>query len=325
MVQASSNMRSRGGVLAVHVYVSEGRDRALISRLSSAGAAAGAALTNEFLDVAYHRAGLTLASTNVCHLEASVKAVCCEALRSLDLRTHTASHPRVGVVDHIACNPLGTMTCKDAGNLARRLGGHLGSGDAGTGPAIPVYFYGAAREDGRALAELRRSLGYFGGAARGEWTGLSEQMAVAMRNLAPDVGPSEVDPQYGAAVVGAVPWVTNYNLLLAGNGLDQAELMLRCRRIARLTGARGGGLAAVETMALPHEQGVEVACNLLDTSITPPVQVRACVVELAEAEGLLVMSDYFTNKQPEEVLAMVQAEDDMLLARQNVPGCVPPE
>lgn len=318
-------MRSRGGALAVHVYVSEGRDRALISRLSSAGAAAGAAIANEFLDAAYHRAGLTLASTNVCRLEASVEAVCCEALRSLDLRAHTASHPRVGVVDHIACNPLGTTTCEEAGRLARRLGGHLGSGDTGTRPAIPVYFYGAAREDGRALAELRRSLGYFGGAARGEWNGLSEQMAAAMRNLAPDVGPSEVNPQYGAAVVGAVPWVTNYNLLLAGNGLDEQELMIRCRRIARLTGARGGGLAAVETMALPHEQGVEVACNLLDMSITPAVEVRAHVVELAEAEGLLVVSDYFTNKQPEEVLAIAQAEDNAVFARQNVPDSVLPE
>jgi len=318
-------MRSRAGALAVHVYVSEGRDRALVSRLSSVGAAAGAAIANEFLDAAYHRAGLTLASTDVDCLEASVGAVCCEALQSLDLRMHTASHPRVGVVDHIACNPLGTMTCADAGRLARRLGCHLGAGDSGTGPAIPVYFYGAAREDGRALADLRRSLGYFGGAARGEWTGLSEQMAAAMRNLASDVGPPEVNPQYGAAVVGAVPWVTNYNLLLAGTGLDQAELMIQCRKIARLTGARGGGLAAVETMALPHEHGVEVACNLLDTSITPPVEVRARVARLAEAERLQVVSDYFTNKQPEEVLAMVEAEANAALARQNVPSGALPE
>lgn len=309
----------------MHVYVSEGRDQALISRLSAAGAAAGAAIANEFLDVAYHRAGLTLASTDVSRLEASVEAVCCEALSSLDLRTHVASHPRVGVVDHIACNPLGSMTCEDAGRLARRLGSHLGSGILGTAPAVPVYFYGAAREDGRALAELRRSLGYFGGAARGEWKGLSEQMATAMRNLPPDIGPGEVDPQYGAAVVGAVPWVTNYNLLLAGAGLDQAELMIQCRKIARLTGARGGGLAAVETMALPHEQGVEVACNLLDTSTTPPVEVRARVSELAQAEGLQIISDYFTNKQPEEVLAIAEAEDKAVFARQNEPGLVQPE
>ena len=28
------------------------------------------------------------------------------ALSSLDLRAHTASHPRLGVVDHISCHPL---------------------------------------------------------------------------------------------------------------------------------------------------------------------------------------------------------------------------
>lgn len=293
----------------MHVYISEGRDRALVSRLSAAGVAAGAAVANEFLDAAYHRAGVTFASSDAGRLEAAVTAVCQEALKALDLRGHTASHPRVGVVDHVACNPLGAATCEEAGRLAVRVGHFLGHGEPGVRPAVPVYLYGAAREDGRPLAALRRSLGYFGGASRGEWSGLSEEMAAAMRALAPDVGPREADPCHGAAVVGAVPWVTNYNLLLTGQGLDQTELMSRCRRIARLTSARGGGLQAVETMALPHEKGVEVACNLLDTAATSAPNVRSHVLELADAEGLHLESDYFTNKQAEEVLALAQVEE----------------
>ena len=36
---------------------------------------------------------------------------------------------------------------------------------------------------------------------------------------------------------------------------------------------RGGGLPKVETMALPHEKGVEVACNLLDAEMSSAAQV----------------------------------------------------
>lgn len=293
--------------MAAHVYVSEGRDRALVERLSAAGAAAGATVANEFLDAMYHRAGVTLAAAELGPLEAGIAAVSREALLALDLRTHTASHPRVGVVDHIACNPLGSATCEEAGALAVRVGRSLGQGEPGGRPALPVYLYGAARQDARPLAELRRSLGYFDGAARGQWTGLSTEMAAAMRGLAPDFGPREASLRHGAAVVGAVPWVHNYNLLLTGEGLDEAELLARCRRVARAASTRGGGPPAVESMALPHERGVEVACNLLDAATTPAAEVRARVAALCEAEGLCLDSDYFTNKRPEDILALVPA------------------
>ncbi|CAJ1364810.1 unnamed protein product, partial [Effrenium voratum] len=120
---------------------------------------------------------------------------------------------------------------------------------------VPVYFYGAVREDQRPLAELRRHLGYFSGAAKGEWSGLPDVTKEAIARLPADRGP-QVDERHGVTVVGAAPWVHNYNLLVTAD-LDQAELMARCRRIARGTSSRHGGPAEVETMALPHEKGVE--------------------------------------------------------------------
>merc|ERR1719265_125789 len=146
--------------------------------------------------------------------------------------------------------------------------------------------YGAARDDGRRLAELRRSLGYFSGAKGGEWTGLLPEVATAVKANAPDFGPPEVDPRLGVVTIGAVPWIHNYNLLVTSAALPQSELMSRCRQIARSVSTRGGGPQAVETMALLHERGVEVACNLLDSSVTPAEEVWNKVAGLCVQEEL---------------------------------------
>ena len=45
------------------------------------------------------------------------------ALSLLDLRQHTATHPRLGVVDHIVCNPLGAQAeLSSAAEAAQRIG-----------------------------------------------------------------------------------------------------------------------------------------------------------------------------------------------------------
>lgn len=47
------------------------------------------------------------------------------ALSQLDLRQHTATHPRLGVVDHIVCNPLGPIAeLSSAAKAAQRIGEH---------------------------------------------------------------------------------------------------------------------------------------------------------------------------------------------------------
>jgi len=57
------------------------------------------------------------------------------------------------------------------------------------------------------------------------------------------------------ACIGATPWVTNLNVPLE---TDDVEVS---RRIARLLSARGGGLAHVEAMALPHTSGARRPTN----------------------------------------------------------------
>lgn len=93
------------------------------------------------------------------------------ALRLLDLRHHSATHPRLGVVDHISCHPLAApgplleagAGMQQAANLARAIGQELGGGEG----AVPVFLYGAAHPQQRALADVRRAMGYFQGSSQG--------------------------------------------------------------------------------------------------------------------------------------------------------------
>ena len=111
----------------------------------------------------------------------------------------------------------------------------------------------------------------------------------------PEYGPSVADPRAGVSCIGAVPWMTNLNVLV-----DSGD-MRAVREMAREVSERGGGLAGVQAMALQHEKGIEVACNLLR-----PLEVDAGVVEreirrLAGKKDLKVLDAYCTGKTVEEL------------------------
>lgn len=72
--------------------------------------------------------------------------------------------------------------------------------------------------------------------------------------LTADYGPDAPPPQHGVLCLGAVPWVTNYNILLDTRDLQYVS------KLARNTSTRGGGLPAVEAMALVHDGGMWCNC-----------------------------------------------------------------
>lgn len=57
------------------------------------------------------------------------------ALRAVDLRTHVAAHPRLGVVDHVLCSPLGSSDTCQAVQAAAAIARALACGD----PPVPIY------------------------------------------------------------------------------------------------------------------------------------------------------------------------------------------
>ena len=139
-------------------------------------------------------------------------------------------------------------------------------------------------------------------------------------------------------MIGATPWVCNYNVPVArprarraaarasaektagaANEEDTREdttsrAVREGRRIARRLSERGGGLPSVQAMALPHgedERGVvvEIACNLLDETRTGPKAVQAEIARLCAEESKgdsafrwEVRDGYVTNLTPETIL-----------------------
>lgn len=290
------------GALALCVYVSEGRSAAAVAALLGAARQERAvSLVHCLVDAAYNRTGLTVAAETA-EAEALARtgvAVCAAALEQIDLRAHHASHPRLGAVDHVSCHALAGAPAAAAAKLARSVAAQLG----GPTHQVPTYLYGDASPAGATLADVRRDLGFFDGETSGRWAGSAAGGGLARQ---PDHGPGAADDRQGVACVGATPWVVNYNVLLRSRGREPEQDALRAARaVARATSARGGGLPLVQAMALPHADGIEVACNLLDAGVTPPADVLARVRELAELQGLLVAADYCTNKRPEEIAGMV--------------------
>jgi glutamate formiminotransferase len=204
-----------------------------------------------------------------------------ESLAKIDLTKHEASHPRLGVVDHMSFHPLENCSLDELGRFVENFGEQVAKDSS-----LPVLLYGYAHQDHKQLAEVRRGAGYF-----------KDGLAINATVHA-DFGPTDVDPRVGVVCLGVVPFLLNFNVRLTTSDLSVG------RTIAKGVRERNGGLAKVEALALQHKEGaVEVACNLLDTAISPPEAVLQRITELATEQDIGVHSSYAIGLTEPEVLA----------------------
>lgn len=273
------------------VYISESRNKfALESIERAAKLFPEARIINKFEDESYNRVGYTLVSklcqnscSNLCPLKDAVFAMVKSALEEVDLNMHHGSHPRVGVVDHICFHPLANTSLEQVASIARSL-----ATDIGTNLEVPTFLYGAAHERGRTLASLRRELGYFKPDTHGNiWAGGPNSQHLP---LDPDEGPNQVNRSQGVILIGTTKWVDNYNVPIFSTDISAVG------RIAKCVSERGGGLPTVQAMGLAHGKGLtEVACNLLDPSKVGGDKVQHEVERLANGEGLVAGTGYYTD------------------------------
>ena len=321
----------RKALVAAKVYVSDASDaytRSLApvlrkrpipsSSSSSSTNNAAAALVDIFTDVPYCRTNLTVVGSADAVAELSLN-LALRALRgdAVPLSAHRGTHPRVGVVDHVAFHPLDPAreagmpdAMRAAESFAERLRAeHL----------VPVFVYGG--DDHPSLVEVRkRRTDFFKDPVGGMYEGIGESSDCSEGGGGSDGGDndgggrSSVSHDLGVTIVGACPWVTNYNLLLETTDLRAG------RKIARRVRAwEGFGKGTVQTMALAHEGGkVEIACNVLDAARTGLDAVQDAIAKSAELE---LGADFPAASCPRGyVVGELREEDVVEMAKEVVAG-----
>jgi glutamate formiminotransferase/formiminotetrahydrofolate cyclodeaminase len=120
------------------------------------------------------------------------------AANLIDMRNHKGAHPRMGATDVCPFVPVSGVDMDFCARLAEKLGKRVGE-ELG----IPVYLYAHAAKsaDRKSLSDIRQ----------GEYEGLADKM---QNGFKPDFGPREFNPQAGATVIGARPFLIAYNVNL---------------------------------------------------------------------------------------------------------------
>ena len=269
-------------LLSAAVYISSGAASvATQAARAAARAAPRACVVDTFADPAYARSSVKIVGPKDDLLEATLAAAR-DTLGRVDLREEPAPapHPRQGAVDMVSFMPLTERRDDDLLEACDALAWRFGEAFEG----VPILMYGP--RSGRSLVEARRGTSFFAS---------TKDAGPPSLALAPDFGPADVTAAKGAAVVGAQPYVTNYNVSIDGD--------LRAgRAAAAAVRARFG----VQVMALPHAEGlVEVGCNLQaggDRDSPAVGDVRACI-EASLPPSCSVRKAYVIGLAPGDALA----------------------
>jgi glutamate formiminotransferase/formiminotetrahydrofolate cyclodeaminase len=267
---------------------SEGRDRAVIDAIAGAVRdTAGCTLLDVDAGYSTNRTVYTFVGSPVAVVEAALSAARVAKAR-IDMRRHTGEHPRLGALDVCPFVPVSGVTLDEcvecAKDFGRRAAEELG---------IPVYLYEAASDQPhrRSLKQIRA----------GEYEGLEAK--IARPEWAPDFGPAQFVPSWGATVTGARFFLIAYNVNVLGTKEQAHRIALNLREQGR-DAQHPGRLQAVKGIGWWVEEYAmaQVSMNLDDYTVTPPhVAFEACVEE-ARALKLAVAGSEIVGLVPLDAL-----------------------
>eukprot|EP00968_Pinguiococcus_pyrenoidosus_P015112 scaffold1390_cov249-Pinguiococcus_pyrenoidosus.AAC.16 len=221
-------------VAVVYVSATSAEMRVMEAMASAANVGRTSRLLTRFHDASYGRGSLVVGAAEAEDAVASAVSMASVALEALDLRDHTdATHPRIGVVDHISLAPMADgpdamrVAAESARQIARRMGDELG---------VPAFLYGAAHPKERRLVEARKLCNYFTAVPGDEKVA---KHASPSGEVDADFGPRAVNPAQGVCCVGAVTLVCNYNVEIATT--DRAVAKRICDAVRTKRGAQERG------------------------------------------------------------------------------------
>ena len=267
---------------------SDGRDRAVIDAIAEAiRKTPGCTLLDVDPGQSTNRTVYTFVGSPESVVEAAL-AGARVARERIDMRRHKGEHPRMGALDVCPFVPVSGVTMQDCVECARAFGRR-----AAEELGIPVFLYEAASQQAhrKSLAQIRA----------GEYEGLAEKLR--RPEWAPDYGPSEFLPEWGATAAGARFFLIAYNVNVLGTKEQAHRIALSVREQGRGPD-RPGRLKAVKGIGWwVAEYGLaQVSMNLDDYILTPPhVAYEACVEE-AQALKLAVTGSEIVGLVPRDAL-----------------------
>lgn len=215
----------------------------------------------------------------------------------IDMRSHHGAHPRMGATDVVPFVPVADVTMDECVDLARRLGARLGEE---LGVPVYLYEYAATRPERRSLADIRA----------GEYEALADKLKDP--GFAPDFGPADFLPGFGAVVVGARKFLVAYNVDL--NTTDKRwanrvafDVREKGRTVTDEEGrkvSQPGMLPGVRAVgwSIPEYGCAQVSMNLVDLDETPlHVAFDACDTS-ARARGMRVTGSELVGLVPRSVI-----------------------
>ena len=263
--------------------VSEGRRGDVVERLVDAvRSTPGVRLLDSSSDASHNRSVITLAG-DADAVKRAILALFDVAVSSIDLRTHSGEHPRLGAVDVVPFVPIHGVTMEACVTLAREVGAAVAEQFN-----VPVFLYEEASSN-----PLRKNLEDI---RRGEFEGLAAKLASP--GWTPDYGPSVPHPSAGASVIGARMPLIAYNINLNTNRLDVAK------KIAAAIRHSSGGLRYVKAMGVRVEDRnvVQVSINLTNFPKTPMHRVFDLVQREAARHGVNVLESEIVGLVPSAAL-----------------------
>jgi glutamate formiminotransferase len=253
---------------------SEGRDDAAIAAIGDA-ISEHAKLLDVHSDADHHRSVYTLVGDERAIVDALLAGIA-TARERIDLRRHEGAHPRIGAADVVPVVPLTPDDAERARatalELARRVGEELG---------LPVFLYGELAP-GRGPAFFRRG-------------GPDElQRRIDAGELAPDFGPTQLDPGAGGVIVGSRRPLIAFNVNLAGANVEAA------REIASVIRERDGGFPGVRALGLdlPGAGHAQVSMNVEDWEASALHDIVETIEREAAARGVEVAGAELVGLMP---------------------------
>jgi len=277
--------------------ISEGRRKEVYDAVAQAAAAvSGVSLLDVDPGQETNRTVITFVGEPEAVLEGAFQLIR-RSYELIDMREHRGAHARMGATDVCPLVPVSGVTMDDCVALAHRLGKRVGDE---LGVPVFLYEFAATRPERRSLAAIRK----------GEYEALPEKLT--RPEFAPDYGPAEFVPKFGAMVIGARKFLVAYNVNL--NVADKRwanrvafDVREKGRTVTDEAGNQvdqPGMLQAVRGVGwyIPEYGCAQVSMNLVDLDTTPlHVAFDACD-ESARGRGLRVTGSELVGLVPKKTI-----------------------